>query len=84
MLYQHIGSEFHTDDTPLAAHLVTEGYALKDVVFSGRFASYIFSNDSPSLDETVSLFRQLKATSCNASQLIDNYRYLVKRARKGF
>lgn len=84
MIYQHEGKEFITDDTPLAAHLVTEGFALKDVTFSGRIANFIFNNDSIALDNAVNSFRQLSARSCNASQLIDNYRYLVKRARKGF
>ena len=83
MLYEHSDSEYKTDDTPLAAHLVTEGYSLKDVVFDGRIATYIFLYD-PTCEPIIADFRNLEGTSSNASQLIDNYRYLVKRARKGF
>jgi len=77
-------NEFITDDTPLAAHLVTEGYSLKDVIFEGKIASFIFTNNDSTLQAVAEEFRRIRAPSSNASQLIDNYRYLVKRARKGF
>jgi hypothetical protein len=77
-------SEFPTDNTPLAAHLVTEGYTLKDVVFEGKIATYIFDNPDHTIESIRNDFFLLKLPSSNSAKLIDNYRYLVRRARKGF
>jgi hypothetical protein len=77
-------NEFITDYTPLAAHLVTEGYKLLDVLFEGKFANFVFNKDDATMEVAKSQFHLQKATSSNAAQLIDNYRYLTKRAMKGF
>lgn len=79
-----LNGEFSTNDTPLAAHLVTEGFPLKDVVMEGRTANFIFSNDDPTFHEAIRAFGMLNATSSNAAQLIENFRQLITRAKRGY
>lgn len=74
---------FKTDNTPLAAYLVTEGYTLLDVIFNGNRAYFIFADDDPTLESHIKDFQFLRATT-NASQVIFNYQELVKRTRRGF
>jgi len=77
---------YSTTETPLAAHLVTEGFSLVDIVFNpenGR-ASFVFPNDSPKLLVSARDFQLLKARSSNASLLIQNYIHLITRAKRGF
>lgn len=73
---------FKTDDTPLAAFLITEGYSLIDIIFNGRFANYLFSNDDPDMQALVKDFQLLRAKT-NAAQIIFNYQELIKRAKRG-
>lgn len=73
---------FKTDDTPLAAYLITEGYPLLDIVFNGRYASYLFSSDDGNFLELIKDFKLLRAQT-NATQLIFNYRQLTDRAKRG-
>ena len=75
---------FKTDRTPLAAHLITEGYKLLDIVFNGKFASYLFSNDDPRLHELVREFELLRAPSSDANSLITNYQQLIQRVKRGY
>lgn len=74
---------FKTSETPLAAYLVTEGYAVIDVIFNGTKAFFLFSNDNPELQEKIKDFQLLRATT-NASQLIYNYQQLVGRTKRGY
>jgi len=73
---------FKTDDTPLAAYLITEGYQLVDILFDKRYATYLFFNDDPKLTASVKEF-QLFQAKANASQLIFNYQELIKRVKRG-
>ena len=43
--YYKESETYPTDQTPLAAHLITEGYKLLDIVFNGKIATFIFPND---------------------------------------
>ena len=79
-----LNGEFSTTDTPLASHLITEGYPLKDVVFEGREANWIFSDDDPTLKESIHEFSLLNAKSSNAAKLIDNFRSLITRSKRGY
>lgn len=74
---------FKTDDTPLAAYLVTEGYQVLDIIFNGSRAYFLFANDDQKFQQFIKDFQLLRATS-NAAQLIFNYQELVKRTRRGF
>jgi hypothetical protein len=75
---------FKTDQTPLAAHLLTEGHKLLDVIFNGKIATFIFPNDDPQLQELVREFELMRAPSSDAYGLIANYQQLIKRIRKGY
>lgn len=79
-----LNGEFSTTDTPLAAHLITEGFPLKDVIMDGRRANFIFANDDPTLKQTIREFSLLNAKSSNAAQLIENFRQLITRAKRGY
>lgn len=72
--------DYPTSDTPLAAHLLTEGFKLKDIYHEDSQAFFVFE-DTEALANEVHKFELFNAVSSNASKLIDNYRYLVKRAR---
>ena len=74
---------FKTDDTPLAAFLVTEGFTILDILFNGSRAYFLFSNDDPVFEQDVKDFRLLRATT-NAAQIISNYQELVKRTKRDF
>ena len=74
---------YKTDRTPLAAYLITEGYKLLDIVFNGKFATFLFPNDDPKLHELVREFELLRATSSDANSLITNYQQLIQRIRRG-
>jgi hypothetical protein len=76
--------EFSTNDTPLAAHLITEGYPLKDILFDGRKAYFIFSKELDGLEDTAHKFTLLNATSSNAARLIENFRQLITRSKRGY
>lgn len=76
-------SEFITDDTPLAAHLLTEGYPIVDTVRDGNRVSFVFNNTDPSLHEEIQRFNYLSATSSNAAVLIQNFRTLIARTKSG-
>ena len=75
---------FKTDDTPLAAYLVTEGFSLIDVIFEGYKAFFLFSNDNAEFHELVKDFQLLRAKSNNAAQLISNFKELIKRTKRGY
>jgi len=75
---------FKTDRTPLAAHLITEGYNLLDIIFNGKFATFIFPNDDTKLHDVVREFELLRATSSDANSLITNYQQLIQRIRRGY
>tara|TARA_Y100000310_G_scaffold166912_1_gene166613 strand:- start:5170 stop:5427 length:258 start_codon:yes stop_codon:yes gene_type:complete len=74
---------FQTSNTPLAAYLVTEGYAIIDVVFNGSKAFFLFANDSDKLQQQVKDFELLRAPT-NAAQIVFNYQELVKRTKRGY
>lgn len=82
MSNQNDGSVYTTKETPLAAFLITIGYSIRDIVFEGRFATYIFDNDDPTLQEKIRDFELLRAEA-NAAQLLLNYKNLIKRVRRG-
>lgn len=73
---------FKTSETPLAAFLVTEGFAIIDVIFNGSKAFFLFANDSPKLQTKIKDFQLIRATT-NAAQLIANYQQLVGQAKRG-
>jgi len=75
---------FKTDQTPLAAHLITEGYKLLDIIFNGKFATFVFPNDDSKLQSLVHEFELMRATSSDAAALIINYQSLIKRIRRGY
>jgi len=74
---------FTTDDTPLAAYLITEGFQLVDIIFKGKFAHYLFPNNDEKLIKLKKEF-DLMSAHTNAAQIIFNYQNLVKRAKRGF
>jgi len=73
---------FKTNDTPLAAYLVTEGYLIVDTIIVNGITFFLFPNDDPKIQELIKDFQLLRA-STNASQIIYNYQELVKRIRRG-
>lgn len=73
---------FKTQDTPLAAYLITEGYPVLDIIYNGRIAYYLFTNSDPLMQEHIKDFQLLRAKT-NASQIIFNYQELIKRYRRG-
>ena len=76
--------DLSTTDTPLAAHLLTEGFILQDIRFNDGRASFIFANDSIRLSQCRKEFELIRATSSNAHNLIQNYISLIQRAKRGF
>lgn len=74
---------FKTDDTPLAAYLVTQGYALLDVIFNGSKAYFLFQNDDLTFQSQVKDFQLLRAEA-PAAQLLNNFKELIKRTKRGY
>lgn len=74
---------FKTSETPLAAYLVTEGYAVIDVIFNGAKAFFLFAETDKLLQAKVKDFQLLRAIT-NAPQLIYNYQQLVARTKRGY
>ena len=74
---------FKTSDTPLAAYLVTEGYAIIDIIFNGSKAFFLFVNDDQELLKRIKDFQLLNATT-NAAQIVFNYQQLVGRTKRGY
>lgn len=75
---------YKTDQTPLAAYLITEGYKLLDIIFDGRRATFLFPNDDSKLQSLVHEFELLRASTSDAFSLINNYQQLIKRIRRGY
>lgn len=73
--------EYSTDNTALAAHLLTEGYKLINISKNGARVAFIFS-DSTDLQQATHDFELFQATSSNSAQLIQNFRTLVSHTRK--
>lgn len=76
-------NEYRTDQTPLAAYLLTEGFTLLHTDYSGRFTAFIFENDSVRLTECVRDFESLKA-QVNPTIYIRNYQALIKSIKRGY
>lgn len=74
---------FKTSETPLAAFLVTEGFAIVDVIFNGSKAFFLFANEGKKLQANIEDFQLLRAKT-NAAQLISNYQQLVSRTKRGY
>ena len=72
---------YKTDNTPLAAFLITEGFPLIDIMFTGRYANYLFADGDAKLHELIKEFTLLRAHA-NAFQLISNYQELIKRIKR--
>lgn len=79
---QQDNQEYTTDQTPLAAYLMTEGFTLKDTTFNDKIATFIFLDNSTRLQECAQDFEMLRAVA-NAALLIRNYQDLIKRIRRG-
>lgn len=73
---------FKTDNTPLAAYLITEGFSLLDIIFNGRYANFLFADGDPKLHELAHEFTLLRAKTDNACQLLLNYQELIKRIKR--
>ena len=77
-------TEFRTDQTPIAAYLITEGFTLLDTEKNTRgFTVFIFQNDNNLLAEYARNFELDKVTAPAAS-LIRNYQDLIKRIFRGW
>ena len=74
---------FKTNNTPLAAFLVTMGYSILDVIYEGRIGFFLFANNDSTLDVAVKDFQLLRTVNINPQQLISNYRELVERTKRG-
>lgn len=72
---------FKTTDTSLAAYLITVGYSLMDKIYNGEFATYIFQDDDPKLQQFIRDFQLMRAEA-PAAQLIQNYQNLVRQIRR--
>jgi len=72
--------EITTYSTPLAAYLLTEGFALVDTTpeTDRHKIGFIFKNDSIRLAEAIHDFETIRAVA-NASILLRNYQDLVRR-----
>ncbi|KKN45078.1 hypothetical protein LCGC14_0686600 [marine sediment metagenome] len=69
--------EYSTCDTALAAHLLTEGYHPSGSYTTDSVCFFTFYDDTESMNNAILAFCRLEAASCNAAQLIINFRKLI-------
>ncbi|KKL80084.1 hypothetical protein LCGC14_2008360 [marine sediment metagenome] len=77
-------TEFRTDQTPIAAYLITEGFTLLDTEKNARgFTEFIFQNDNKYIAEYARKF-ELDEAMVSAASYIRNYQDLIKRIKRGW
>ncbi len=65
------------DDTPLAAHLITENFKFLGYEKQGKIFLWKFQNNNSKLEEEITLFKIHQAKSSDSAKLIENFRYLI-------
>ena len=77
-------TEFRTDQTPIAAYLIAEGFSLLDTETNLRgFTEFLFENNSKHLAECVKNYQSGNAT-VNPDTYIRIYQDLIKRIKRGW
>lgn len=71
-------------DTPLAAFIVTLGFAVDHIDTNGNRAYFVFlPTDTAGIKDAIRLWDSGKA-ECNVTVFHDNYKKLARRAREGY
>ena len=74
---------YPTNDTALAAWLVSQGFELLDLDFSKPSSvAFLFKNDTKALKEAVRIFQRLEAVG-NVNAFYRAYRQMLLKIREG-